>query len=171
MSEVADDLRRWSADAVRAAEALRSFRQRVEEQGDRLESPRAALEFIDFFTRFFTRFAAEFDRVIAGVETGIRPAEADAIRRLALASEAEARQCMLFSDKWISKPLPYEDMRPLLAAIHREVRDRLVDFRALADFAARLETMAATDPSTTRYDRRAFWSRLAGPLGRRHRDR
>ena len=72
--------------------------------------PDAALEYIDFFTDVFSRAAADLERVVAEVPQGVQRAHVDMLRQIASNAAAEQRRCLLFRDKWISRPLPYEQI-------------------------------------------------------------
>lgn len=112
-------------------ETLAALRRRVEESAARLESPAAVLEFIDFFAGFFTEAAATLGRVRADLEAGPERAHAAALRQLASNAAVEQRRGLQFRDKWINRPLPYEDVRPLLTEISNHTGYRLTEFRDL----------------------------------------
>ena len=71
----------------------------------------------------------------------------------------------MFRDKWINRPLPYEQVRPLLNQISSETRDQLADYREL--HARRLASRgsspvpepARADDRPGRSDRRALFNR------------
>jgi hypothetical protein len=169
-----EHLRRWESDTLETIESLRSHRQRVEASANQLENPQAAIQYIDFFINRFVRFAADFDRVCEEWEQGSRRAVAGSFRQIATSAAAEEHRCIVFRDKWINKPLPYEALRPMLDRICTEVRDQLVDYRDLDRAAVRVETLAGSEgpkgpgsgqqPGEDRegFDRRALFSRLFG---------
>ena len=104
-----------------------------------LENPNAAYEYLDFFCGMFHRFGSEFERVASDLQSGgAQPEQVDALRQIASNSAAEQRRSVGFRDKWINKPLPYEQMRELLTQIAADVRDQIADYRDLTLAAARL---------------------------------
>jgi hypothetical protein len=89
----------------------------------------------------------------------------DALRQLAGAAAAEQRRCGLFRDKWINRPLPYEQVRPLLTGVSNRTRDQLADFRHLTEAARRLESLGDLAPRPPvpddgKLDRRALFNKL-----------
>jgi len=169
-----EHLRRWQSDTLETTESLRSHRRRVEESANQLENPQAAIQYLDFFIDRFVRFAADFDRVREELEQGIGRAVAGSFRQIATSAAAEEHRCLVFRDKWVNKPLPYEAVRPMLDRICTDVRDQLIDYRDLNHAAARVETLAGSEgprgpgsgqqPGEDRegFDRRALFSRLFG---------
>ncbi len=121
MSEAAYDiqvhLERWRDNAQGAVDTFAALRQKTEESSRRLESPPGVLQFIDFFSMFFADAAAVFERVRAELEQAPLGVHAEALRQVASNAALEQRRCLQFRDKWINRPLPYEDVRPLLTDI------------------------------------------------------
>ena len=149
-----------SRDETQAAlDALAALRARAEESAARLESPNAVLEFIDFFTGFFTEAAATFHRVAGELVTGPSRAHVDALRQIASNAAAEQRRVLRFRDKWINRPLPYEDVRPLLTDISNQARDRLAACRDLGAAADLLDRLAAADAPAPADEGRALGRR------------
>jgi hypothetical protein len=146
-----------------AIDALAAGRQRVEEHAKRLESPQAAHELIDFFTGFFGEALAILDRVTSQLEAGPEAADVEALRQVASNAAAEQRRSLRFRDKWINRPLPYEDVRPLLHELSMAVRDGLAccrDFNGLADdLAVRLPPGPAQAPDGRSLDRRELFTK------------
>jgi hypothetical protein len=153
------------ARAVAAVASLRSLRLQVEENVRRLEGPNAIFEHIDFFIDLFGRAAEEVARISADRPHGIRRIHGDALREIASASAVERRRSLLFQDKWINKPLPYEQMRPVLNEISTTIRAQLDVFRALADIALALDALVPKedDKDEKGFDRRALFTRLFKP--------
>jgi hypothetical protein len=145
MSEAAYDiqvqLERWRDEAQAAVDGLASLRQRSEESSRHLESPSAVLQFIDFFALFFTDAAAVFERVRAELEQPPQAVHAEALRQVASNAALEQRRCLQFRDKWINRPLPYEDVRPLLTEIVNAAGNRLAGYRELTPIADELEVL------------------------------
>lgn len=156
----------WKSDTLETLASLQGCRQRVEEQAKQLENPRAALEFIDFFADLFARAARELDRLASDLAEGPRRAHLDALRQLASNAAAEQRRCLIFTDKWLNKPLPYEQLRPLLNQISTGTREQLADYRELSTAAARLEALVGPEPGREAdgrpLDRRALFTRWFG---------
>lgn len=140
-------LSQWRADTLETLDALSVCRQRVEESAKRLESPQAVVEYIDFFSGFLTEAAGILERVASDLPQGLQRTHVDALRQLASNAAVEQRRILKFRDKWINRPLPYEDVRPLLNQIASATRDRLADYRQLNDAAARLEQIAGPEPT------------------------
>jgi hypothetical protein len=167
LEDLTAHLRLWRSDTAATGTRLTALRQRVEEGQKQLENPNAAYEYLDFFSGMFHRFGAEFDRVAGELQAGgARPEHIDALRQIASNSAAEQRRLVGFRDKWINKPLPYEQMRELLTQIAAEVRDQVADYRDLTQAAARLAELAgepAPKEEERGFDRRALFARLIRP--------
>ena len=174
MTEPLDDLlprlAGWRDETRASVAALHGLRQQAEENAKKLESPPAVLEFIDFFSGFFTEAAATVERVGAELEQGPKPAHADALRQLASNAAVEQRRCLRFRDKWINRPLPYDDVRPLLSEIATLTGTRLTAYRDLLGAADSLNAVigpAPTSPDDGRaLDRRALFTKWFEPKNR-----
>lgn len=164
-------LRQWRADTTATRTSLNDLRQQVAANSRQLESPNAAFEYIDFFDGFFSRVTEELDRLLAEVPASFTPAHGDAVRQLAKSAAAEQRRTVVFRDKWVNKPLPYEAQRPLLTRLADDVRDQLSDYRELIAAAQRLQDLHPTpatpesQPGQEGLGRRELFSRLVRPLG------
>jgi hypothetical protein len=139
--EIQVQLERWRNDAQAAVDGLASLRQRTEESSRHLESPPGVLQFIDFFAMFFGDAAAVFERVRAELEQPPQAVHAEALRQVASNAALEQRRCLQFRDKWINRPLPYEDVRPLLTEIVNATANRLATYRDLAPIADELDVL------------------------------
>jgi hypothetical protein len=158
------DLQAAQTRAAAAADALRSLRQQVQDNARLLESPVAAVQYIEFFVDYFSRAAEELGRVAGELAASPRRAHVDLLRQIASNSAAEQRRSVQFRDKWINRPLPYEEMRPLLTSISTSARDELDALRTLNDTASALEgSMAAPPKDEKGFDRRALFTRLFKP--------
>jgi len=166
VDDILQHVRAWIADTLETIESLRVAQQGVEEGARQFESPAAALEYIAFFVDMFGRAGADLERVVAEVPQGVQRAHVDMLRQIASNAAAEQRRCLLFRDKWISRPLPYEGIRPLLNQIAALTRDQLEDYGELKTAAARLEELVGPearprDEGRT-LDRRALFTRWFG---------
>jgi hypothetical protein len=163
MSEAAYDiqvqLERWRDEAQAAVDGFASLRQRTEARSPHLESPPGVLQFIDFFGAFFADAAAVFERVKAELEQPPQAVQAEALRQVASNAALEQRRCLQFRDKWINRPLPYEDVRPLLTEIVNTAANGLAGFRDLTPIADELEVLARLIQPAPKEE--------SGPLGRR----
>ena len=174
MTEPLDDLlprlAAWRDETRASVAALNALRQRSEENARKLESPPAVLEFIDFFSGFFTEAAATLERIGTELEQGPKPAHAEALRQLASNAAVEQRRCLKFRDKWINRPLPYEDVRPLLTEIPTQTGDRLAAYRDLTRAADVLDALIGPthgSPEDGRVlDRRALFTKWFEPKNR-----
>ena len=158
-------VRRSRSESLETIELLRTSRKQVEEQSAHLESPNAVLEYIDFFVELFARVAADLDRVAAELPAGPSRTHLDTLRQIASNGSAEQRRCLMFRDKWINRPLPYEDMRRLLNQISVDSRDQLTAYRSLNGVADLLEPIggpAPKPPDEGKLDRRALFTRWFG---------
>ena len=166
VDDILAHLRAWNVDTRETIESLRLARRGVEEHAGQFESPDAAFEYIGFFTDVFTRAAADLERVAAEVPQGVQQAHVDLLRQIASNAAAEQRRCLLFRDKWISRPLPYEQIRPLLSQIAADTRDQLEDYGELKTAASRLEDLVAPEARPREegraLDRRALFTRWFG---------
>jgi hypothetical protein len=145
MSEAAYDiqvhLERWRDHAQGAVDTFAALRQKAEESSRRLESPSGVLQFIDFFSTFFADAAEVFERVRAELEQAPLRVHAEALRQVASNAALEQRRCLQFRDKWINRPLPYEDVRPLLTDIVNTAADRLPGYRDVNPIADELDVL------------------------------
>jgi hypothetical protein len=171
LEDVAAHVRQWQADTLASVESLRESRQKVEEHARRLENPQAAIELADFFADFLLGVAADLDRALEGLASGARREDAQALRQLAAAAAREEQRAVRFRDRWVNKPLPYEDMRPLLDRLSAAARDQLLDYRNLTHAAARVEALSGPPPPAPApesgsggdakgFDRRALFTRF-----------
>jgi hypothetical protein len=167
IDRILDHLRAWKADTVGTSESLRALRHRVGEHARQLENPEAAGEYIDVFVHLFDRVAADFDRLLTELPQCVRRSHLDTLRQIASNAAADRHRCLMFRDKWINRPLPYEQMRSLLSQIATETQDQLEDYRELSTAAARLEAFAGAETRRSRdagraLDRRALFTRWFG---------
>lgn len=152
-------------DAIATLELLHGYATQVGESRKELENPQAVAEYVEFFQRMFSRVVTECERIAAELTTeGVKPEHIATLRQLAGESSVEQRRCLMFRDKVINKPLPYERMRPLLNEISVTTRDQLTAFRDLAAAADRLEVLLApqTPPAAPErsFDRRSLFTRF-----------
>lgn len=136
-------LRQFRTGAMETSDLLRSSRLVVESNTKQLENPKAVLEYIDFFLDLIGRTLADLDRLGAELPDRVDRAHVELLRQLANNAAAEQRRCLIFRDKWINKPLPYEQMRSILNQISTDSRDQLTEYRNLLGAADRLEALAA----------------------------
>jgi hypothetical protein len=166
VADVLEHLRAWRADTLETLESLGAARQRIEAQARQMESPEAAVEYVVFFLDLFGRVVADLDRVVDEVPLGVRRAHVDTLRQIASNAAAEQRRCLMFRDKWISRPLPFEEVRPLLNQIATDTRSQLDDYAEMTRAAARLEDLAAPNPAAPEgergLNRRALFTRWFG---------
>jgi hypothetical protein len=150
------DLGRRRVETQATLESLASCRQRVDESAKRLESPQAVYEYIDFFSGFFTEAASILDRLVAELPQGAQRPHVEALRQIASNAAVEQRRPLQFRDKWINRPLPHEDVRPLLNQISNDSRDGLTAFRQLNAAADALMTIAGLAPRPAADEGRAL---------------
>lgn len=159
-----------TSDARATLDTLREQRRDVGENAKQLENPQAALTYLDFFIELVERAVAECDRIAGELPGGVNRGQIDQLRQLASNSAAEQRRCLTFRDKWINKPLPYEQQRALLNEISVTTRDQLTALRDLNNVADQLEALLAPAPPPApedrkAFDRRALFTRLFKPPG------
>lgn len=148
LDDILAHLKLWHEDTGETITSLLECRRQVEEQCRHFESPQGALDYIDYFIDFLGCAAADLDGVMAGLSRGLQPAHLDTLRQIASNAALEQRRCLTFRDRWINKPLPYEQARALLTRISNETKDQLVDYRDLGQAAARLAALAGPlDPT------------------------
>jgi hypothetical protein len=165
LDDILEHLRRIRAESLEAAEALREARQQAEEQSQKLESPKAVFEYIDFFAGMFTAAAADLERVISEVPGDVTNGHLDALRQLASNAAVEQRRCLVFRDKWINRPLPYEQVRALLNQISVDSRDQLTAYQSLTNAVERLQKLSGSQPPVDegdKLDRRALFTKWFG---------
>ena len=108
-----------------------------------------------------------FERVRAELEQAPLGVHAEALRQVASNAALEQRRCLQFRDKWINRPLPYEDVRPLLTDIVNTAANGLTEYRDVnpiandLDALARLIQPAAKDESGP-LDRRQLFTKWFG---------
>jgi hypothetical protein len=168
LEQLLEHVRHWQADTLAAVESLRASRRQIEEHSSRLENPQAALQLADFFSDFFLRVAADLDGVLESLAAGPAPEHVTALKSVAARAAAEERRAVVFRDRWVNKPLPYEEMRPLLDRVSAAARDQLIDYRNLTHACARLGGLiqkanpAAEQPDSEgrELDRRQLFTRF-----------
>lgn len=164
---ILEHLGQWREESQASLESLQARRQEVETGSRQLESPQAVFEYIDFFVGFIGRAVADIEQVVNELPQGLKAGHLDALRQIASNAAAEQRRCLMFRDKWINRPLPYEQVRPLLNRISNETRDQLADYRDLTLAATRLAALAGPlpvpePPPAKTMGRRALFNRFFG---------
>jgi hypothetical protein len=159
--DVVGHLQAWREDTRETLEALTAMRAEVEEASPQLENPRAVLEYVDDFLDWLGRAAGELESILAELPVRFTERHVDTLRQLASNASADQQRCLIFRDRWINRPLPYEQVRPLLRRIATLTRDQLADYRELAVAADRLQAFTPPEPVKPRgIDRRALFSRF-----------
>src|SRR5213082_1209754 len=102
LDDVLEHLRLWKSETGATIEALRSYREDVEQHAHQMENPAAVLEYVAFFLDFFERSAADFDRFLSELSLGIQREHIDALRQIASNAAVEQRRCVIFRDRWIN---------------------------------------------------------------------
>ena len=179
---LATHFRQWRADLLGTVERLHTLRRGAEEKSSKLENPKAAVEYVEFFADWFGRVVADLDQLLTELPGGFTEAHADLLRQIASNASAEQRRTVMFRDKWVNKPLPYDEMRPLLTQLAGDVRDQLNDLKEMTLAAARVGDLIAP-PSLPEpagpiesgegesgherraFDRRALFKRIVRPEG------
>lgn len=164
VDSVVEQLGQRRADALNTLEMLRGHRARVVEQTGQFENPKIVLEYVDFFVGAIEEVVAAIDRVSDELRQRVQRAHIDLLRQIASNCRVEQRRCLIFRDKCINRPLPNEQMRPLLNDISVTTRDQLTAFYDFNNAAAKLEQIINTtdpepDPRKT-LGRRQLFSRL-----------
>lgn len=165
LNDILEHLRRIRSESLESIELLRASRRKADEQSPQLESPKAVLEYLDFFIKMFDDGAAELERVLEELPDGFKSEHFDVLRQLASNGAAEQRRCLIFRDKWINRPLPYEQVRGLLNQISVDSRDQLTAYRSLNHAAERLQALAGEapkPPDSDKLDRRALFTKWFG---------
>jgi hypothetical protein len=142
--DVVEQLAARKADALNTLEMLRAQRARVVEESAKFENPQAVLEYLDFFIPAIEEVVAESDRISGEIVHRVRRSHIDILRQIAANCRVEQRRCLVFRDKCINRPLPNEQMRPLLNDISVTTRDQLTAFYDLNNAAAKLERIINT---------------------------
>jgi hypothetical protein len=166
VQDVVEQLGLRKADALNTLEMLRGHRAHVVSESSKFENPTAILEYIDFFLPAIEEVVQECDRIAAELPQRLQRSHIDMLRQIAANCRVEQRRCLVFRDKCINRPLPHEQMRPLLNDISVTTRDQLTAFYDLNNAAARLERIINTthpepepDPRRT-LGRRQLFTRL-----------
>jgi hypothetical protein len=163
---VTERLARWQAGVLEAVAALETDRRQAEAHAAHLESPGAIAAYVDFFVDLFLHASADVRRISDELAAGARPDHVDALRGTAASAATEQRRSVTFRDKWINRPLPYDDVRPLLTHISTVSRDALTSFRDLAGAADALAQVLGAPPAPPApgdaMDRRALFNKILG---------
>ncbi len=162
-------LHQWRVDTLRTLETVQSLRLQVEASFRQLENPKAALEYLEFFAGFFTTAAEELDGLAQLLGMGPAPELVDRMRQLANNAAAEQRRTLQFRDKWVNKPLPFEQVRPMLTQMATDVREQLADYKDLLAAAARVGQLVPPpppppEPKPEGFDRRALFRKIVRPV-------
>lgn len=167
-AHVVAHLHQWRADTLRTLETIQSLRLQVEAAFRQLENPKAAFDYLEFFAGFFTVAAEEFDGLAQLLGMGPAPELVDRMRQLANNAAAEQRRTLQFRDKWVNKPLPFEQTRPMLTQIASDVREQLADYKDLLAAAARVGQLVPPppppEPKPEGFDRRALFRKIVRPV-------
>ena len=142
--DVVEQLAARKADALNTLEMLRAQRARVTEESLKFENPQAVLDYLDFFIPAIEEVVAESDRLSGEIVQRVNRTHIEVLRQIASNCRAEQRRCLLFRDKCINRPLPNEQMRPLLNDISVTTRDQLTAFYDFNSAAAKLEKILST---------------------------
>ena len=137
--DVVEHLASRKADALNTLEMLRAQRARVAETSAKFENPQAVLDYLDFFIPAIEEVVAESDRIAEEIVQRVTRSHIDILRKIASNCRVEQRRCLVFRDKCINRPLPDEQMRPLLNDISVTTRDQLTAFYDFNNTAAKLE--------------------------------
>ena len=177
---LATHFRQWRADVLGTVERLQTLRRGAEERSSKLENPKAAAEYVELFVDWFGRVVADLDTLLAELPGGFTEAHADLLRQIASNAAVEMRHTVVFRDKWVNKPLPYDEMRPLLTQLAGDVRDQLNDLKEMTLAAARVGQLIGppslpepsgpvesgegeSAPERRPFDRRALFKRIVRP--------
>lgn len=163
ITDVVEQLGARRADAVTTLEMLDGYRQQIDAEQAQLENPQAVREYLDFFVVFVGQAVALCERIEGELPAGVTRQQIDDLRQTASNAAAEQRRCLIFRDKCINKPLPYERLRPLLNEISVTTRDQLTAFRDLSRAAERLQALLPSDPEPEpdrTFDRRKLFTRF-----------
>jgi len=159
-------VRAWLHDTHATADALTGLRTETLEAAARLENPTAVVAYIDEFLDMLQRIAGEVAQMADELPKGLLERHVDSLRQIASNAAADQRRCLIFRDRWINRPLPYEDVRPLLTRIVTITRDQLVDYRELTVVAERLAALTPPMPEKgPGLDRRSLFRRFIRPEG------
>ena len=170
LEELVEHLGGWRADTLDTIDLVRAHRDEVRANFNLLENPNAVLEYLDAFEALFVHVAAELERTTGALSEGHAPStevaddHAAALRQIASNAAAEQRRCLMFRDKWINRPLPHEQVRPLLNRISIDTRDQLLEHQKLNLAAGRLVELARGSSTPQEADgsfnRRALFTRF-----------
>jgi hypothetical protein len=168
VERIVEQLNDRRSDAVATLEHLRAFQRQVEHERPQLENPQAVSEYLSFFVDFVGRTGDACQRIAGELPAGPTRTHAEELRQMASNAAAEQRRCLLFRDKCINKPLPYERLRPLLNEISVTTRDQLTAFRDLSRAATFIDQLLPVEPPPPppdrNLDRRALFTRIFKPF-------
>ena len=165
IAHVSERLERLISGALTTLELLDDWRYQIETSSAQLENRHAVREYIDFFRAMIGGASVECQRIREELAHSVELAHVNILRQIAGDASDQRSRCVLFRDKWINKPLPYESVRPLLNDISVTTRDQLTAFDELDQLASSLETLTRVEPPAAAeqkrsFDRRALFMRL-----------
>jgi hypothetical protein len=168
LADVREHLRQWRRETLEAIDLLHAHRARADASAHLFEDPKAIVEYLDAFVELFGRVSTELAAVDAALDHGVSSEgaseSASSLRQIASNASVEQRRCLAFRDKCINRPLPHEDVRPLLNQISIDTRDQLLDYQELGLAASRLEALSGSAPEAKpdehSFDRRSLFTRF-----------
>ena len=147
IGDIVEHLRDWKAGTEQTITKLHALRQAVEDASDRLHNPAGITGYIDHFANLFSRFAAEFDRLVSELPSGVRQSHADAVRAVYDSARLEEALCVQFNRDHIQRYIEDDNLRHnVVDAIYGETRDLIVDYFDLSNLAPRLQALAGNSP-------------------------
>src|ERR1035438_1707727 len=147
IGDIVEHLRDWKTGTEQTTTKLHALRQAVEDASDRLHNPAGITGYIDHFANLFSRFAAEFDRLVSELPSGVRQSHADAVRALYDSARLEEALCVQFNRDHIQRYIEDDNLRhSVIDAIYGETRDLIVDYFDLSNLAPRLQALAGNSP-------------------------
>jgi hypothetical protein len=162
--DVQEQLRRARCETLEAVDLLHAHREKVAGQHSLFENAKAVLDYLDVFINLFAAIGEQLATVEQGVGTGALAEQASLLRQIASNASLEQQRCLQFRDKCINRPLPHEDVRPLLNQISNDTRDQLLGYRNLNVAASHLDALGGGTPQPPgeerNFDRRSLFTRF-----------
>ena len=140
----------WRNATAASIRVLNGLRGEVEKYSDGLDSPRASLEYVDYFTDLFSRYLGDFERLLTELPRSVSDAHVQMVKQIYDSASQEERHCVAFKNEHIERPLKDEKLRWLVDDIYAESRQMLIDYKDLSNVVPRLRTFVGTAPKIDR---------------------
>jgi len=124
---------------------LQKYEIQVKNNDKLIENSNCVLDFIGHFIDVFSRYNNDIRTLIHELPNGMRESHIEILNQLYESSISEEKYTISFKGDWVHKPLPHEEMRPLLDRIYSETRGLVGDYSDLPNIVRRIKTYRRSD--------------------------